>query len=250
VPAVLGGLKWHMKVHPANGSGPRSARTGRKRMVTEHGWNRTVWVRSSSAEATSPGVSAFEGAPFIPGESSPDPGLLSGLDGPSQADVNDLTATADNFGFLYLAQRGAGVSESEEQFWVLVQAGTVVAPRHQIGPFEYAVVGVQHHASRSAYRLVSPWPTGVKGRQMKPYSVAAERALRITQASVKNPPTQTGTDLVRPVRLTIGRRDDQNGQGVAVRCSADRSRNRDAHQPRRPTGPADEPTGRRHATRT
>jgi hypothetical protein len=89
-------------------------------------------VRSSSAEATSPGVSAFEGAPFILGESSPDPGLLAGLDGPSQAFVNDLTTTADTFGFFYLAQRWAGDPNSEEQLRVLVQASTVVAPRHQI----------------------------------------------------------------------------------------------------------------------
>jgi hypothetical protein len=105
-------------------------------------------VRPSSAEATSPGVSAFEGAPFILGESAPNPGLLARLDGPSQAGVNDLTATADSFGFFYLAQHGAGVPDSEEQLGVLVQAGTVVAPRHQIAPFEYAVLGVQHHASQ------------------------------------------------------------------------------------------------------
>jgi hypothetical protein len=79
-----------------------------------------------------PRLSAFEGTPFILGESSPDPGLLAGLDGPSQAGVSDLTATADGFGFFYLAQRGAGVPDSEKQLGVLVQAGTFVAPVHQI----------------------------------------------------------------------------------------------------------------------
>jgi len=90
--------------------------------------------RSRSAEATSPGLATFEGAPFILGESAPDPGLLAGLDGPSQAGFDDLAATAYSLGFFDLAQRGGGVPDSEEQLGVLVQAGTVVAPRHQIAP--------------------------------------------------------------------------------------------------------------------
>jgi hypothetical protein len=50
-----------------------------------------------SAEETGTGNSAFEGPSFVCGQSAPDPVILSGLDGPSQTGVSDLTAAADDF---------------------------------------------------------------------------------------------------------------------------------------------------------
>src|SRR5665647_565296 len=93
----------------------------------------------SSPGATGPGIATFEGAPFVLGESTPDSGVLAGLDSPFQAGLNDLTATADGFGFFYLEKRGAGVPDRKEQLGVLVQAGSAVAPGHQIGLLESEV---------------------------------------------------------------------------------------------------------------
>ena len=83
------------------------------------------------------GSSAFQGAPFVLGQSTPDSGVLAGLDSPFQAGLNHLAATADGFCFFYLEKRGAGVPDREEQLGVLVQAGSAVAPSHQIGLLEF-----------------------------------------------------------------------------------------------------------------
>src|SRR5450631_3968435 len=58
-----------------------------------------------SAEGTGTGNSAFEGPSFVCGQSAPDPVILSGLDGPSQTGVSDLTAAADDFCFVDLVRR-------------------------------------------------------------------------------------------------------------------------------------------------
>src|SRR5665648_338653 len=85
----------------------------------------------SSPGATGPGIATFQGAPFVLGQSAPDSGILAGLDGPFQTGLNDLAATADGFRFFYLEKRGSGVPDREEQFGVLVQAGSAVAPSHR-----------------------------------------------------------------------------------------------------------------------
>jgi YD repeat-containing protein len=52
----------------------------------------------NSAEETRTGSSAFEGAPLVRRQPASHSGLLTGLDSPLQTGLNDLTATADNFG--------------------------------------------------------------------------------------------------------------------------------------------------------
>ena len=84
-----------------------------------------------SAEETDTGNSAFEGPSFVCGQSAPDPVILSGIHGPSQAGVSDLTAAADDFCLVDLVKRRVGVPNREKQLWVLVQAGSTTAPRHQ-----------------------------------------------------------------------------------------------------------------------
>src|ERR1035437_6519447 len=93
----------------------------------------------SSAGATGARIAPFEGAPLVLGQSAPDSGVLAGLDGPFQADFNHLTTTADGFSLFNLEKRGAGVPDREEQLGVLVQAGSAVAPSHQIGLLESEV---------------------------------------------------------------------------------------------------------------
>jgi hypothetical protein len=80
------------------------------------------------------GISAFQGVPFVLGQSAPDSCVLAGVDGPTQAGLHDLTATADNSCLFDLVKRWVGVSYREEQLRVLVQAGSTVAPSHQNRP--------------------------------------------------------------------------------------------------------------------
>jgi hypothetical protein len=86
-----------------------------------------------------PGIATFEGAPLVLGQPTKHSSLLAEVDGPFQASINDLAATAYGFGFLYLEVRWAGVPDGEEQVRVLVQAGSAVAPSHQIGLLEAGV---------------------------------------------------------------------------------------------------------------
>jgi len=79
---------------------------------------------------TGTGDAPFEGTSFVIGQSAPDSGVLTGLDGPFQAGLNDLASTADSLCLFGLAKRGAGVPDREEQFGVLVQAGSMVTPSH------------------------------------------------------------------------------------------------------------------------
>jgi|SRR5450631_3435409 len=92
---------------------------------------RSAKIGCYSAEETGTGNSAFEGPSFVCGQSAPDPVILAGLHGPSQAGVSDLAAAADDFCFVGLVKRGVAVPKREEQLWVLVQAGSTAAPRHQ-----------------------------------------------------------------------------------------------------------------------
>jgi hypothetical protein len=66
------------------------------------------------------GISAFQGVPFVLGQSAPDSCVLAGVDGPTQAGLHDLTATADNSCLFELVKRWVGVSYREEQLRVLV----------------------------------------------------------------------------------------------------------------------------------
>jgi hypothetical protein len=77
------------------------------------------------------GIAALDGTTFVRGLSAPDPILLAGLNGPTQAGLNNLTATADNLGFFYLEKRGAGVPDREEQFGVHDEASSTITPTHQ-----------------------------------------------------------------------------------------------------------------------
>jgi hypothetical protein len=59
---------------------------------------------------TGTGITAFEGTPFIDGQSAPHAVVLVGMHGPSQAGVSDLTAAADDFCFVDLVNAGSAFS--------------------------------------------------------------------------------------------------------------------------------------------
>jgi len=84
---------------------------------------------SASAGATDAG-STVEGEAFYLGQPAPDPGILTGLDGPFQAGLDDFASTANGLGFFYLAKRYGGAPVREEQLGVHAKAGSPVAPVH------------------------------------------------------------------------------------------------------------------------
>src|ERR1035437_4900633 len=86
---------------------------------------------SDSTGAMGGGVAASEGVAFFLGQSAPDSGILTGLDGPFQAGLSDLASTAKVLGFFGLQKRRLAVPGREENLGVHAQAGSAVAPIHQ-----------------------------------------------------------------------------------------------------------------------
>src|ERR1035437_138973 len=70
------------------------------------------------------GVAASEGAAFFLGQSAPDSGILTGLDGPFQAGLSDLASTAKVLGLFGLQKRRLAVPGREEQLGVHAQTNT------------------------------------------------------------------------------------------------------------------------------
>src|SRR5665647_3867627 len=77
------------------------------------------------------GVSAFQSAAFVLGQSAPHARVIAGLHGPAQTGRHDLTATADDFGLFGLENRGIAIPDRKEQLRVLVQTGSAISPRHE-----------------------------------------------------------------------------------------------------------------------
>src|SRR5450759_4222761 len=84
-----------------------------------------------SACASGTGIAALERAPFVLRQPAPHAGILTGLDSPFQADLNDLTATAHSLRLFDLEKCGSGVPNREEQLRVFFQTGSAVAPAHR-----------------------------------------------------------------------------------------------------------------------
>ena len=77
---------WKAYPHPGPSANPGSSPTN----PSKEGRNR--------ASATVSDVAAFEGSPFVLGQSVPDSGVLTGLNSPFQAGLNHLASTADGLG--------------------------------------------------------------------------------------------------------------------------------------------------------
>lgn len=124
---------------PAEGQSPPerqglprpSAQSGSSWSHTRAYYHRGVGSKGNSADATSPGISALQGATFVSRQSAPHPYVLAGVHGPCQAGLNDRTAAADDFCLFDLKQRGIGVPDGKEQFGTHVQAGSTIAPSQQ-----------------------------------------------------------------------------------------------------------------------
>src|SRR5690606_19695439 len=73
---------------------------------------------------------ALHRAALVLAESTPDAGVLTGLERPLQALLDHRAAAADGLGFLDLQQRRTGVADGEEELGVFLAANGVVTPVH------------------------------------------------------------------------------------------------------------------------
>jgi hypothetical protein len=69
-------------------------------------------------------------ATLVLGQSTPDACILTGLDGPLQAGVYYVAATAYCLRFFDLKECWSGVANWEEKFWVFFEALGAVTPIH------------------------------------------------------------------------------------------------------------------------
>jgi len=86
----------------------------------------------SGSSLTGPvaGGAALHGTALVLAETTPDAGVLAGLERPLQTLVHHGTAPADGLGFLDLQQRRTGVADGEEELGVFLAANGVVTPVH------------------------------------------------------------------------------------------------------------------------
>src|SRR4051794_20292469 len=79
-------------------------------------------------------VRAYAAALYRPalvlGQTAPDTGVLTGLEGPHEALVSHRATAADRLGLVDLKQGGASVADGEEELRILVTAGCFVTPVH------------------------------------------------------------------------------------------------------------------------
>src|SRR5665811_96623 len=90
------------------------------------GCDRARW----SASPSGAGVAALESASFVLRQPAPHPIILTRLDRPFQAGLNDLAATAYGLRLFNLEDSRASVPNREEQLRIFFQTGSAVAPAH------------------------------------------------------------------------------------------------------------------------
>jgi hypothetical protein len=81
---------------------------------------------------------ALERATVILAHAAPDAGVLARVDGPAQAVLDHRATSANLFGFFDLEDRGAAVSDREEQLRIYLTTGGDVAPVHDVHSFSAA----------------------------------------------------------------------------------------------------------------
>ncbi|GAA1849631.1 hypothetical protein GCM10009813_09120 [Brevibacterium marinum] len=99
--------------------------------ATERLWplKASVGVKDSAGPTGTCGA-ALECAALILAEPTPDACILAGFQCPLQAGLDYFTAATDSLGLFDLEQSGTGVSDREEQFWVLIEACCTMSPIH------------------------------------------------------------------------------------------------------------------------
>jgi len=77
---------------------------------------------------------ALERPPLVLAHAAPDASVLAAVNGPAEAVIEHLAPTADLLGLFNLQERGAAVSDREEQLWIYLATGGDVAPVHGGNP--------------------------------------------------------------------------------------------------------------------
>lgn len=85
---------------------------------------------SGSAGPTGTRGAAFECTPFVFAETAPDSSILTGFQSPLEAGLDNFATATYSLGLFDLKQSGAGVSDREEQFRILIEACCTVSPIH------------------------------------------------------------------------------------------------------------------------
>ena len=92
-------------------------------------------ARLDGRAGAQPDGPALERAPLILAQAAPDAGVLAAVNGPAQALVKHAAPSADLLGLFNLQERGAAVSDREEQLGICLAAGGDVAPVHGVHSF-------------------------------------------------------------------------------------------------------------------
>src|SRR6185437_6442233 len=108
------------------------------------------WVRRAVSDVRAgadAGGPALERPPLVLAQAAPHTGVLAALQGPREARLQRRATLADLLGLVDLIQGRSGAPDREEQLWILVAAGGMVTPVHEV------------HSSVRA----EPWP-GARSR--------------------------------------------------------------------------------------
>jgi hypothetical protein len=92
-------------------------------------------VRLHASAGTQAQRPTLKRPPLVLAHAAPDAGVLATVDSPAEALVEYLATAADLLGFFDLQERGAAVSDREEQLWIYLATGGDVAPVHGVHSF-------------------------------------------------------------------------------------------------------------------
>ena len=85
---------------------------------------------SGSGSPAGTGRPTLECAPLVLAQSAPDASVLPGLNGPLEAGIHYLAASANALGLFDLEEGWPGVSDREKQFRVFIQTSSATTPIH------------------------------------------------------------------------------------------------------------------------
>jgi two-component sensor histidine kinase len=112
----------------------RGAQAPRLRKAIELSASR-CWLRSDARAGAQAQRTALQRPSLVLAQSAPNTGVLAAVNGPAKALVHHGAATADLLGLFHLQERGAAVSDREEQLWIYLATGGDVAPVHGVHSF-------------------------------------------------------------------------------------------------------------------
>jgi hypothetical protein len=92
-------------------------------------------ARLDGRASAEPNGAALERPSLVLAQTAPDAGILAAVNGPAQALVKHAAPSADLLGLFDLQDRGAAVSDREEQLGIGLATGGDVAPVHGVHSF-------------------------------------------------------------------------------------------------------------------